>query len=443
MTLRDTLDRTILLMRDEIDNSVPDDVIIAALTGTRIALVADAANLATHSAQSAFVTAALLMARSGHAVHLIAPDIPLIGAQPPLRPGTMIAELLRVGTDILPGVSFSAVAPTAPVDLVVGFGDTPMDVAGQHRIRLNASIWSGALMSENDAAGWCAADWPLGGLVAAVLAATEAFKCTIHKLTSGARNPERIRTVFALTHDTAFALVPEDTPTADYLGAFDCVSGGAIIHAALYALARIPGLKGHARVIEPDTTHISNLNRYALLLRSTSDLPKAKHLATLFHGSGLTIDPLDIRYDQSTSKVLLPAPSVLVGVDDIPTRWHVQRANPNWLAVGATTHWCAMATFHEAALACAECAHPYDDPENTPIPTVAFVSFFAGLLTAALFLQHLSGAVLPAQQQQIFLNAFRSETAVRSPVARRPNCGTCSAPVERGAENVPKHKAIH
>jgi hypothetical protein len=66
MTLRQALDRTLLLMRDEIVESAGDDTLLAALTGTRVALIADAANIASHSAQTAFVTAALLMARSGH-----------------------------------------------------------------------------------------------------------------------------------------------------------------------------------------------------------------------------------------------------------------------------------------------------------------------------------------------------------------------------------------
>lgn len=427
MTLREALDRTLLLMRDEIETSVPDEMLIAALTGTRVALVADAVNLATHSAQSAFVTAALLMARSGHAVHLIAPDIPMIGLQLPLAMGRIVTELCRVGGNLLPGVSFSTSEPLTPFDLVVGFGDTALGLEGQRRIHLNATDWSGTLRRETDAARWGAGDWPLGALAAAVLAATEAFKCTMQKLAQGARNPERIQTVFAPTDDIVFRLAPENTPKTDFLGAFDCISGGAILHAALYALSRIPGVRGHARVIEPDTTDISNLNRYALLLLSKCPSPKAEHLAHLFDNTGLIIDPISGRYDETTRKILVLAPSVLVGVDDIPTRWHVQRANPNWLAVGATTHWCAMVSFHEAALGCAECAHPYDDPDNGRIPTVAFVSFWAGLLTATLFLRHLSEAALPAREQQIFLTSFRAENAVCSAVARRSNCSTCNS----------------
>src|SRR5438045_3736390 len=104
MSLREALDRTLRLVRDEIEPSISDEVILAALTGTRIALIADVKNLASHSAQTAFITAALLMARSGHTVHLFAPDLPMLGAQLPLGSGTIITELFKVGTDLLPEV---------------------------------------------------------------------------------------------------------------------------------------------------------------------------------------------------------------------------------------------------------------------------------------------------------------------------------------------------
>jgi hypothetical protein len=193
----------------------------------------------------------------------------------------------------------------------------------------------------------------------------------------------------------------------------------------------LPDLSGYARVIEPDTADLSNTNRYALLLRSTSSSPKADHLAQLFAGSGLEIDGLSRRYDSSARAALRLAPAVLVGVDDIPTRWEVQRARPEWLAVGATTHWGAMASFHEAGLGCAECAHPYDDPGAGPIPTVAFVSFWAGLLIASYYLKHMAGKAAAVDEQQVFLTAFRAETAVRSIVPFRVGCASCSTKADR------------
>src|SRR5207249_74234 len=90
--LRAALDRTLLLIRDEVDDA-SDEVLLDALMSTKVSLVADADNLASHSAQSAFVTAAMLMARSGHEVHLIAPNLALKGHQPPLPAGNIIDSL--------------------------------------------------------------------------------------------------------------------------------------------------------------------------------------------------------------------------------------------------------------------------------------------------------------------------------------------------------------
>jgi hypothetical protein len=190
-------------------------------------------------------------------------------------------------------------------------------------------------------------------------------------------------------------------------------------------LARVSGVDGRARVIEPDTADTGNLNRYMLLRRSRLKEHKARDLAAILAGSGLTIEAVPKRYEPD--RLLLPlAASVLVGVDDIPTRWLVQRAGPDWLGVGATTHWSAMASFHMQGLGCAECLHPTDDPGNAPIPTVAFVSFWAGLLTASYFLRHRAGQTVPISEQQIYLTAPRPEHPSWSAVPKRPGCPSCA-----------------
>jgi hypothetical protein len=94
-SLVDALDRTLLLMRDEVGARIDDMSLVAALTGTRVALVADEANINSHAAQTALVTAAMLMARSAHQVHLVAPEVPLIGPQRPLRGGQMMEQVTQ------------------------------------------------------------------------------------------------------------------------------------------------------------------------------------------------------------------------------------------------------------------------------------------------------------------------------------------------------------
>jgi hypothetical protein len=336
----------------------------------------------------------------------------------------LIEQMMLVGANLLPGVVFAMERPASEIDLAVALGDSDILTPARRSIRLNAGPWSGEIAALDRAAGWKAGSWPLGGMAAAALAATEAFKSAIKKLEHLAKNPERMKTVFADTAQIEFALAPADTPTCNQLGNFDCISGGAIIHAALYVLTRLSGVTGRTRVIEPDRAALSNLNRYMLLVRSHLETCKAQDLAVICQGIGLDIEPVNERYEQRHVDSGELAESVLVGVDDIPTRWLVQRANPEWLGIGATTHWSAMASFHTMRLGCAECLHPTDDPGDAPIPTVAFVSFWAGLLTATYFLRHLGGNLRPAEQQ-IYLTPFRAENTMRSVVPKRANCPSC------------------
>ena len=424
--LAESLSRTLLLIRDEVGLDIDDSVLLTALTSTRVALVADAANIASHSAQSAFVTAAMLMARSGHKVFLVAPNVEMLAPQPPLRSGAMIDELARVGTDMLPGVAFVVGEPQGEVDLAIALGDAPFTIPAHRRVRLNAGAWSGEILTEDHGRRWEGARWPLGAMAAAALGAGEAFKVAMRKLLPHALNVENTALVFADTERSRFELAPPDTPCCPNFGEIDCISGGAITNAALYCLARIPGVTARGRIIEPDVADLTNLNRYMLLLRSRLG-SKAHDLAQYFSGE-VHFEPLAERYEPTLLESIAPlAPLVLVGVDHIPTRWAVQQAMPDWLVVGATTHWSAMASYHAQGLACARCLHNEDDPGDGPIPTTACVSFWAGLLTVAYLARHAAGEVIPNDWQQVYLTPFRPENAFPAAVAVRPDCPTCQA----------------
>ena len=435
--LAESLSRTLLLMRDEVGPEIGNSVLLAALTNTRVALIADAGNIASHTAQTAFVTAAMLMARSGHQVFLMAPDVMMVAPQPPLQSGAMFDQLARLGKEMLPGVELVAGEPEGEVDLAIGLGDTPFNVRARRRIRLNAEAWAGIIMREEQPRPWNAALWPLGALAAAGLGAGEAFKIAMHKLLPHALSPENTAARFANTDQVRFELAPPDTPFCRDLGEIDCVSGGAITNAVLYCLARIPAVTAKGRIIEPDMAGLSNLNRYMLLLRSGCETPKAHDLAQTL-GGGLRFQPLTQRYEPALLDSTAPlAPTVVVGVDHIPTRWAVQQAMPEWLVIGATTHWSAMASFHSEGLGCAHCLHNEDDPGDGPIPTTACVSFWAGLLTAAYLARHVAGHAIPANEQQAYVTPFRPESPFYSAVAVRLDCPTCQPPPGSASQNAP------
>ena len=424
--LAKSLNRTLLLMRDEFGPEIKDSVLLDALTSTRVALIADAANINSHSAQTAFVTAAMLMARSGHQVFLMAPDVTMTAPQPPLQAGGMIDQLTRVGKDLLPGVEFLIGEPRGAVDLAIGLGDVAINVSSQWKIRLNAEAWAGAIMREDQPRPWSATLWPFGALAAAGLGAGEAFKTAMRKLLPHALSPPNTAARFARSVEGWFQLASANEPFCRDLAEIDFVSGGAITNSTLYCLARIPAVAAWGRIIEPDTADLTNLNRNMLLLRSSCECnaPKAQGLAQLLRG--LRLQPLLQRYDSSLAARIAPlAPTVLVGVDHIPTRWVVQEANPKWLVVGATSHWSAMASFHAEGLGCARCLHDKDDPGDELIPTTACVSFWAGLLSAAYLARHAAGQAISIKEQQVYLSPFRHEGVFLSAVAAREDCPTC------------------
>jgi hypothetical protein len=190
-------------------------------------------------------------------------------------------------------------------------------------------------------------------------------------------------------------------------------------------MLRILHLKGRARVIEFTASDLSNLNRYALLLAADVPNPKTATLRN-FTRAGFEVTSAECRLEASTAMNLLPlAPRVLLGVDHIPTRWFAQELAPGWLGIGATSHWNAMASFHEPGLACAQCAHPHDDDNDAPIPTVAFVSFWAGLLQVAYLIRQLNNGATSANEQHVFLTPLRAENPWWGEIRARPNCPLC------------------
>ena len=177
-------------------------------------------------------------------MHLLAADVPLIGAQPPLPAGRMSHRPARDGRRPTAGHRLLRHDARGTVDLVVTLGNSKTPLRGREMISLNAGDWDGSLLSPRTATRWRAGEWPLGGMAAAAMAATEAFKIAMRKLERHARNRAMMMEMFAPSADVEFAVAPGGTSIASELGEFDCVSGGAITQSALFALTRLPGFTG-------------------------------------------------------------------------------------------------------------------------------------------------------------------------------------------------------
>lgn len=420
MSTIEALSRTILLMGDHLE--APEDTLLDALLGTTVVLSADLENLQSHSAQSAYFTAGTLMARSGVTVFLSAPDVPLVGKQPPAKETRLISALVELGEDLIPDVCFRVGQPRQQVDFGFALGTSNVEINALRAWRFGAESWWGWIEPPEVLRPGALTDWPFGGLSAGGLVATEVFKGTMRKLSRFATDWENFAAFFAASSRAEFAPQPSRfIKEARDFGSVDIVSGGAVIHALLYALARILNSRGEFRVIEPEVSDLSNLNRYELLRRSHINTFKARDLASLDLG-GLNVLPAIERFPDRIARL---ASTVLVGVDHIPTRWTAQAASSDWLGIGATTHFSAMVTAHIPGLPCAGCAHPKDEAGQLPIPTAAFVSHWAGLMLAASLVIRASGETVFASEQQTYFSPLRSDSPdslFRGPVALRSDC---------------------
>ncbi|MDQ2891181.1 MAG: hypothetical protein M3R65_11625 [Gemmatimonadota bacterium] len=415
-------------MRDDLRVDIPTEQLLEALLAPRIVIRADRQNASFPSGQTAIVTSALLAARCGAQIFLDIPEVPLAGPQPPIQGKAFLSGMTALGNDLMPGRAWTVGLPRERADLTLLIGDTPPRTHSVSNIAVSGNEWAGSIGSTGTR--WHAMA-PIGALAAAGLVAGEVFKSSMRRLRSGARNHYFFDQMFAPVSDALVRLAPVNTPVPRDFGEFDCVSGGAITHALLFALSRFC-IAGDARVIEPDINDVTNLNRYSMLRLSRLGVPKALDLASMLLGE-INVSGIAERYDTSfSSKHGSLRSHVLVGVDHIPTRWAVQASSPSWLGIGASSHYSAMASYHTAATPCARCLHPTDDELDGLIPTVSFVSHWAGLWLATIFALECAGAATPAAQQSTYATLLRpdlSSAIFRSGVSRRACCARCTAVV--------------
>lgn len=413
--LIDALNRTLLLMGTALNSACTVEARLQALTATRVVITAESSALRTISGQSALVTAATLMARSGHEVWIDAEEAALVAPQPPLRGTALLGGLVDLGRDLLPDCQIRRGAPQGRVDLAVLIGAQAWAGDADQIIAMNAG--DGWATLANDPTPWAGDGHPLGGMAAGAMAAAEAFKSAMRRLRPHAPSSIHFDADFAPASPCKIELAPDGPGFQGQLPEADLVSGGAIGNAFAFVLLRMPGLEGSLGVLDNDRSDLTNLNRNALLRRSNAGQLKVDDLAGQAQGS-IQFQPRPIRFEPGTPL----ASTVLIGVDDIPSRWAAQATGPEWMAVGATAGFSVQVSEHRPGEPCAGCLHPAAAAAAGPIPTVAFVSFWAGLLLVSRWLHNLSGS--GGASAQTFFSPLRPEGWAYSGlgVAANPDC---------------------
>jgi hypothetical protein len=376
------LDRTALLLRLDVFGSAPGDhaVIVDGLRATTVHIVADRRNLATVSGQTALVTLHNQLAMLGVQIDLDVPPLELSAPQPPLRHGDLGAALREYSDDLIPG---GASRPRPAADAVFAIGDTPAP-AGALRLAASGMTAAVSVVPAAEAGRW--AGDSVAAMAAAGAAAAHGVRAAIPRIAERlGRDPLGLppQSLPRAGRADRLDLSRWTLPARLHLEDVDLVSGGAIAQAALYALLRIDGLSADIRVIEPEIAELPNLNRYAMTRRSDVGRHKTGTLARFSTGQ-VRIAGIPVRLEPATLPQLHPlAPRVLVGVDHIPSRWLAQQeAAQSCLVVGASSHDYVLVSSHGPGTPCAGCVHPRDDSEVSAIPTISFVSFWAGLVSA-------------------------------------------------------------
>jgi ThiF family len=368
------------------DGRADEKAITVGLLATTARLVADRVNMSTPCGQAALISAFQLIARMGIGIELIVPEVPLLAATPPLRGPTLCTALLDLGHDLIPGATVRGTAVLAHVTFA--FGDSPCQdppdaihvTATDHRARLARDGGHGAakLMGE----------MTVGGLAAGAAAAAIALDVAL-------TNVERVIGASRTTRPRPTPGPPVDIDVADLfpslssaqptpLGKIDVISAGAITNALVATLMRYPGVIADLRVLDDDLSELSNLNRNVQQRASDEGQPKVDVL-TRSGTTTLKITGIKRRFPEKNRDWLLPlAERVAVGVDHIPARWWVQQEWPANLYIGATTNYEAIVTTHHPGEPCAGCAHPHplQLADDQFVPTISYVSFWAGLLQA-------------------------------------------------------------
>jgi len=309
-------------------------------------------------------------------------------------------------------------------------GDTKIESEHAPCWRLSGSDWCGALALDGiEPAQVWTAKWPIGSMVSAALAAAEAFKFAMRRLPLRAVTD---RVFFELSPFCNWKFDPISIPEAGLrFGEVDIISAGAISQAALYVLMRLPNVQMSGRIFDDDLTGPSNLNRNMLTLVSDVGLEKVTVVARNC-GPNLRIQGIPERFVGKASQLEGLASRILVGVDDIPSRWRVQRCAPLWLAVSATSHFSVSSSGHRLDQPCCGCLHPIDEPgEINSIPTVSFVSLWAGFAMAVRLIREGLGVSDSRDRQHLWLTPLRMDhvhAAMWLPVAPRRDCPVkCSA----------------
>jgi hypothetical protein len=406
-TVMNALDRSLLLLGEWVAGAPTE---IANALGSARVRIAIADELADDPAtQTATTTLVNLLIRTFIHVEIDVRHAPVVT---PLLPeaSSFGAGIARLTADAFPSGP-RRVRPRVDVEVLIG--PRPASSSPERWIWLTADAWLAGYASEPEP--WRPAG-PLEALAAAGLAAGEIVRFALRHLPPASSTAADW---LARIERAQHRLLPVPPGPID-LGALDIISAGAITHSLLFAIVARGAVEGDLRIFDDGSYEPSNSNRYMLLRQRDLGALKVEHLAAL-RIPDIRITPVPERFGNQHQQNLRRR--AVVGADDIAVRHVVQAGAPAWLGIGATSHDEVRVTEHPMSEPCAGCAHPHvGDADDRPIPTIAPVTFWAGLQLALHLLADAANDAAPEQRRYETYWPLRPGTAVIGPLQWHPGC---------------------
>jgi hypothetical protein len=268
-------------------------------------------------------------------------------------------------------------------DAALVVGDSEVNL--QHTIRISSDGWIGYVSPDAVEPFSKANTNPIGALLAASLGACEIFKV----LAKPKENATSITfSAFDYRQDASGAN-PELQKRLN-LGILHLIGAGAIGSCLGYALdPLVPQTRGIVKAIDAERLDFSNLNRYMLAMYREADsrLRKVTSVGKIARGD-LYVTEEPYRFQVFCEKEPEDMETAVVGVDDIQTRWDVQKTFPRLILNGASELDFVSVSRHSidsiAEKACLGCLNPRNGvlPPSKFLPTISFVPGFLGAILA-------------------------------------------------------------
>jgi len=410
MSAEIALSRTADLINAEFfEGRASTEAVVNGLMASTVRLVADERNCSTRAGQAAIATSFQLIARMGIGIELLVPDTPLVAAISPLRRHTLCSALLDLGSDLIPGATVRDRAARSDAEFVFGSSRA----ASSDAIEVSCTAFSCSLGHLSPTETAIDAEYPLGGLAAGTATSALALDAALPRIeeATGLRRTKRPRPRLGPPASIELTrLFPGLTSAHPIdIGSIDIVSAGAVSNALIWTLVFLPDLTGRLRVFDADVVELHNINRCTQFRASDVGLAKARILEDSSSKS-LTISAVPAMFEGTQIAGEPPlVDRVAVGVDRIEARWTVQQEWPTHLYIAGTSNKEAVLTTHHPGGPCAGCAHPTAAAQLHNIPTISFVSYWAGLLQGCAILEE-HAVEAPARRITVFPMGLGEQT---------------------------------